>query len=199
MVPRYGFSIGIALAVTFGLLFIMQLLIASGERETESRRYVDWVDFVRVIRDPVPDAKRLRPEKPPEPTEPPTPPQMTTGELTGATLTVSVTAPEISDAVGLGALARGISDGEYLPLAKVSPTYPTRAAQAGIEGQVIVEYTVTALGTTRDLRVVESSNQIFDRSCMDAAAKFKYRPRYIGGEAIETQGVRNRCVYRLDE
>src|SRR5690606_40396564 len=101
--------------------------------------------------------------------------------------------------VEVGALGVGVAEGEYQPLFKVMPVYPSRAQQGGIEGYAIVEYTVTATGTTRDIRLVESSSPVFDRSCIEAAAKFKYRPRYVNGEAIEVAGVQNRCVYRLDE
>lgn len=199
MVPRYGISIGVALAVTFGLLFLMQLLIASGQSATEDRHDVRWLDFVRVNRPQIVETKREKPEKPPEPAEPPEPTNTTTTDTSGGGLTVTMTAPDFGGGVDAGALGLGVADGEYLPIVKVTPIYPTRARTGAIEGYAIVEYTVTAIGTTRDIRLVESSSPLFDRSCMDAAAKFKYRPRYVNGEAIEVPGVQNRCVYVLDD
>lgn len=61
-----------------------------------------------------------------------------------------------------------------------------------------VTWSVVA-GTTRDIRVVESSHPVFEQSCIEAAEKFRYRPRFMNGEAIEVPGVRNRCTYRLNE
>lgn len=43
------------------------------------------------------------------------------------------------------------SDGEYLPIVKVQAAYPRRALQRGIEGYVVVEFTVTKQGSVRDL------------------------------------------------
>src|SRR5690606_29076029 len=47
---------------------------------------------------------------------------------------------------------------EYLPLVKVAPTYPPEAAAAGLEGYVIVEFTVNEEGSVEDLFIVESSS-----------------------------------------
>lgn len=199
MMSRYGASLGVALAITFGLLFIMQLMIASGHGENVSRDRPRWVDFVRVVRDYTPQTKREKPEKLVEPTEPPQAPSITSAGTGGVGLSVSMTAPATGDGMRAGTLDLGISDGEYLPLFKVMPNYPIRARESGMEGYAIVEYTVTTLGATRDIRLVESTHSVFDRSCIDAAAAFKYRPRYVNGEAIEVHGVRNRCVYRLDQ
>lgn len=197
-IPRYGFSLGIALSITFGLLFVMQLLIASGRSEAESREPLRWVDFVRVNRTAIVETTRDKPQRPPEPAEPPEMTRTTTG-TEGGTIAVTITPPNLGGGVDIGGPGFGVADGEYLPLSKVMPAYPAAAQRSGIEGYAVVRYTVTALGTTRDIELVESSNPVFDRSCVDAASKFKYRPRYINGEAIEVPGVQNRCVYRLDD
>lgn len=126
-------------------------------------------------------------------------PNLTTESTGTAVLPISVTLPELGKGLEPGSLGNGFADGEYLPLTKVMPRYPVPAQRAGIQGYAVVEYTVTTAGTTRDIRLVESSNPIFDRSCVEAAEKFRYRPRFVTGEAIEVPGVRNRCVYRLDE
>ena len=199
MVPRYGMSIGIALAITFGLLFIMQLLVASSRGKLESRYHPNWIDIVRVERDATPVRNREKPEKPPEPGERPDLPNTPTGDTGPIGIPVSVTLPTFDGGVDRSGLGRGFADGEYLPLTKVLPRYPARAQQGGIEGYAVVEYTVTIAGTTRDIRVVESSHPVFEQSCIEAAEKFRYRPRFMNGEAIEVPGVRNRCTYRLNE
>jgi len=199
MVPRYGISIGLALAVTFGLLFVMQLLIASSRSDTESHHSANWIDFVRVERNQTVERKRVKPEKPPEPAEQPELPKAAATSTAGTVITISMTTPDLGNGVEMGGFGPGLTDGEYLPLTKVMPRYPGRAQQNGIEGYAIVEYTVTTAGATRDIRIVESSDSMFDRSCIEAAEKFRYRPRVVNGEAIEVPGVRNRCVYRLDD
>ena len=90
-------------------------------------------------------------------------------------------------------------DGDYLPIVKVAPIYPRRAQSRGIEGYVIVEFTVTKSGSVRDPFVVEAQPEgIFDRAAMDAALKFKYKPRVVDGEATEVAGVQNKISFEID-
>ena len=78
--------------------------------------------------------------------------------------------------------------------------YPRRAQSRGIEGYVIVEFTVTKLGATKDIRVVESVPPgIFDKASVQAAAKFKYKPRVVDGQPIEVPGVQNKITFELED
>ena len=91
------------------------------------------------------------------------------------------------------------SDGEYLPIVKVAPVYPRRALSRGIEGYVIVEFIVTKQGTVRDPKVITAEPQsIFDRAALDAALKFKYKPRVVNGEAVEVAGVQNKISFQIN-
>jgi len=108
-------------------------------------------------------------------------------------------APSVNTSVNVGGLGFGVSDGEYLPIVKVAPVYPARAAQRGLEGYVIVEFTVTQTGATKDIVVVESTSSLFDRAAVDAAAKFKYKPRVIDGNPVEVAGVRNKITFVLEK
>jgi protein TonB len=200
MIGRYAGAIAIGAGVTFGLLFVMQLLIATGQGAITEATSIRILDFVRVERENVVETKNDKPEKPPEPEKAPDMPSPDTSLDTGAaSLAVSVSAPTISGGVDVNMGGFGVSDGEYLPIVKVAPIYPSRAAQRGLEGYVIVEFTVTRAGTTRDILVVESSNSVFDRAAMDAAGKFKYKPRVIDGEAVEVPGVRNKITFQLEK
>ena len=200
MAPRYGIAIGVAAALTFGILFVMQLLVATEQNGlTENRHRPNWIDFVRVERDQTLERIRDKPEKPPEPPEKPDLPSTSSGGDEPIGVPVAVTLPTFDHRIDRGSFGPGFADGEYAPLAKVEPRYPIRLQREGIQGYAVVEYTVTTAGTTRDIREVEASHPLFERSCIEAAEKFRYRPRFIDGEAVEVSGVRNRCVYRLDE
>jgi len=200
MIGRYIGAIAVGAGVTFGLLFVMQVLIATGHGAITEATNLRVLDFVRVERENVVETKNDKPEKPPEPEQMPDLPSPDSSfDASAAGLAVSVSAPTISTAVQGAGIGFGVSDGEYLPIVKVAPIYPTRAAQRGLEGYVIVEFTVTRAGTTRDILVVESSNSIFDRAAVDAAGKFKYKPRVIDGEAVEVPGVRNKITFQLEK
>jgi len=52
----------------------------------------------------------------------------------------------------------------------------------------------------RDPVVVQAEpRNVFDKASIEAALKFKYRPRVVNGEPIEVHGVRNVFRYRLEE
>ena len=200
MIARYAISIALGTAVTFGLLFVMQLLIATGRAAlTESSRF-RIVDFVRVEQEEVLETKKDKPEKPPEPeTPPPDMPQPDLDNFDPGSQAIQVAAPSIGTAVNVGGVGIGVSDGEYLPIVKVAPIYPRRAQSRGLSGYVIVEFTVTRSGTVKDAVVVESSNSVFERAAVAAALKFKYKPRVIDGEPVEVPGVRNKITFQLED
>jgi protein TonB len=199
MIGRYATAIGIGAGVTFGLLFVMQLLIATGRQALTEKSNFRIVDFVRVERENVVQTKDEKPQKPPEPEKAPEMPNPDSNvDNLNTSLAVSVNAPTMGSQMDIGGVGFGVSDGEYLPIVKVAPIYPARAAQRGIQGYVIVEFTVTRSGTTKDVHVVESTNSIFERAAVEAAYKFKYKPRVIDGEAVEVPGVRNKITFKLE-
>ena len=114
---------------------------------------------------------------------------------------MAVSASPVNTNINLSASGFGLSpsDGEYLPIVKVQPIYPRRALSRGVEGYVIVEFTVTKQGTTRDVFVVESSSSMFENAAVKAAQKFKYKPRIVDGEPIEVPGVQNQITFEIEE
>lgn len=199
MIARYGVAITIGAGVTFGLLFLMQLMIATGRGALSDDSQFRIVDFVRVERQEIIETKKDKPEKPPEPETQPDMPNPDNMDNFDSSLAVSMSTPTLSSGINVGGLGFGVADGEYLPIVKVAPVYPSRAASRGLEGYVIVEFVVTRTGTTRDVTVVESSSSLFDRAAVDAAGKFKYKPRVIDGEAVEVPGVRNKITFVLEQ
>ena len=197
MITRYAMSVSVGAGVTFGLLFIMQLLIATGRdaiTETENFRLGD---FVRVERNEIIETKKEAPEKPPEPEAPPEMPAPDMNNAFDNSMAVSVSAPVMDTSMSIGGVGFAVTDGEYLPIVKVAPVYPSRALTRGLEGYVIVEFTVTRAGTVRDVFVVESTSALFERAASEAALKFKYKPRVIDGEAVEVPGVRNKITFEI--
>ena len=92
------------------------------------------------------------------------------------------------------------ADGDYLPIVKVAPIYPKRALARKLEGYVVVEFTVTTRGTTKDIKVVEARpTVIFNQAAIQAAEKFKYKPRVVDGKPVEVHGVRNKIAFKLND
>lgn len=198
-VARLILAAVLAAATTFGLLLLMHFLIAADMKAPEEREDRKVADIHMPERQIETKYETEKPEKPEDPEEPPPPmpePDFQQPDLSPSALNMS--APRVSpnlDVKGVGGFA---SDGEYLPIVKVQPQYPSRALSRGIEGYVIVEFTVTTNGSVRDPVVVESEpSSIFDNAAIKAALKFKYKPRVIDGEPVEVPGVRNKITFAI--
>ncbi len=188
-----------SLVVTFALLWIMQILIATGKDVLTDGRDLRFVDFVRIKHDEVVKLDEDKPEKLPEPEQqPPDMPQPQMDSLdTSNTVNISFTA---STGINLDP-TRGnfaVVDGDYLPIVKVAPIYPRRAQSRGLEGYCVVDFTVTKSGTVRDTRAIECTSPLFERASINAAAKFKFKPRVVDGQEIEVPGVQQMISFEIE-
>jgi len=197
MFARYAMSASLGVIVTFGLLFIMQLLIATGREAVTEIQTFRLDDFVRIERAEVIEMKKDKPEMPPAPETPPDVPTPELRQNSDWGMTVSVISPAIEASVEMSAPQVGWSDGEYHAIVQVAPVYPERALARRLEGYVLMEFTVTRTGTVEDVVVLEATPALFERPAVQAALKFKYKPRIVDGEAVEVLGVRFLWVARL--
>jgi len=139
-------------------------------------------------------------EKPDDPEEPPPelPPEQQEFDVENQNVNFGVQIrPDVQINRGFGV---GSADGEYVPIVKVAPIYPSLAQRRGIEGECLVEYSVTTTGAVRDPVALECTPKgMFERASIRAALKFKYKPRVIDGKPAEVTGVRNLFTYRLED
>jgi TonB family protein len=103
-------------------------------------------------------------------------------------------------AVGVlrGAPALAQDDRDVIPLVRIAPDYPPGASAQGLEGHVVLEFTITAEGVTRDIHVVESSAPIFEEPAIRAVSRWRYSPRVIDGAAVERAGVHTVIRFALE-
>jgi len=200
---RLATGLVLGLAITLSLFWVMQYLIATADRSLNDDGAGTLVDFVRIKRDESVKQRQLKPKKPPPPDAPP--PQPPTPQLENLDANAEKIAisevPVETDIEMTGGFSLGIGEGDYLPIVKVAPIYPNRALTRGIEGFCVVQYTVTQLGTVKDPVVVEDmcSSSLFHSASVNAALKFKYKPRIMDGQAVEVPGVQNKFTYEITE
>jgi protein TonB len=188
-------GLGMALA----LAWFMYTLIHVSELRLSQAEQIQMLDFVRLKREEIAERKDRKPERPQVNEAPEAPPTMDQSTAdTGQTLAVSAPVP-VDAGLGLerSGIGIGSADGEYLPIVKVAPIYPRRALARGIEGTCLVKYSVTTLGTVKDVEVVsgQCADPIFEHPSIEAAKRFKYKPRVIDGTAVEVHGVYNMFHY----
>ena len=95
-----------------------------------------------------------------------------------------------------GAVAQGVN--EPVPLVRIEPDYPAAVLAGRSEGQVRLEFTITATGAVRDIRVVESSASELDAPTIAAVQKWRYQPIVENGAAVEKRGVRTLIGYVVE-
>ncbi|MFT5756151.1 MAG: protein TonB [Alteromonadaceae bacterium] len=195
-------GLALSVLVTLGLLWSMQALIAGGQKALTDAPRGNVLDFIRLKKEQELVKKERKPQKPAKPKEPPpamAQPKMQQSNPNANAISTNFAANIAAD-VGLsGGLSLGRGDGEYLPIVKVAPIYPRRAQSRGIEGYAIVEFTVNSNGSVENPIVIEANPEgVFDRAAMDAALKFKYKPRVVDGVAMAVSGVRNKISFEID-
>lgn len=78
------------------------------------------------------------------------------------------------------------SEGEPALIKSAAPYYPPHLITHGVEGYVVLEYTIDKNGNTQDVQVFEEQPEgVFSESAIAAAKKFKYKPGVKDGEAID--------------
>ena len=187
-----GSTMGGSFILTVLIFFGMQMLIDPGDvsPDTESFKIADVVMPEREL-ELLMDMERPQEEEPPPETMPPefdmTPP---------AEVDSSAARPNLGFK---GKKAGVFADGSYVPIFQVPPVYPRRALERGIEGCVMLKFTVTKVGSTKDPSVEWAVPPgIFDRAAMRSALKYKYKPQIRDGEAIEVPNVRTVVIFKIE-
>jgi len=201
MYGRYAFSIAIGVVVTLSLLFLMQVLIATGKTALTKPRDRAKLEFVRVKRNEALNVEDFTPEKPPKPPEtPPETPPQDMDNIDPSAPTINVAPPTVATDTSIGGPGgMNIAEGDYLPIVRVAPVYPARALSRGLEGYVDMSFTVTTTGTVRDPVVMFSTSSLFERAAMRAVLKFKYKPRVVDGIPVDVPNVKTRITFKIEE
>jgi protein TonB len=201
MYGRYAFSIVIGVVVTMSLLFLMQVLIATGKQALTKPRDRAKLEFVRVKRNEALNTEDFTPEKPPKPPEtPPETPPQDMDNIDPSAPTINVAPPQVASETSIGGPGgMNIAEGDYLPIVRVAPVYPARALSRGLEGYVDMSFTVTTTGTVKDPVVMFSTSSLFERAAIRAVLKFKYKPRVVDGQPVEVPNVKTRITFKIEE
>ena len=202
MSARVLYAALLAGAATLALFWGMTLLTRSDDSGTAHLVSAPVIDFIRIARDEETHKRNRKPPRPRPEIAPPPPP----------TLTPQNNPPILSDSHTIlppprlaapdmqGLFINAPIDGDALAVVRVLPHYPPRALARGIEGWVVLEFSLNRLGRAHAPRVVESNPPgIFDAAALAALTRWKYRPRIIGGIAAPAPLVRQRIIFKIDK
>lgn len=188
--------------VTFGLFYLMQSLIL-GKDARVGTEGGSLIEFIRLKKDSeLEEKKRKMPEKE-EQEEPPPPPDLDFSKSAAPDQIIEEMAFNVDVGIDIGGgpnLGAAASDTDIVPIVRVQPQYPLRAAENGTEGWVEVQFTISPTGTVKDPLVLNSKpGTVFNRAAIKAIRKWKYNPKIEDGVAIERPGVKVRLTFKLDK
>ena len=81
-----------------------------------------------------------------------------------------------------------IADQEARILKQTTPDYPASSLRKHESGTVLIQVIIDANGEVKDTSVKQSSNyRSLDRAARKAVAKWKFSPRILNGQAVESE------------
>jgi periplasmic protein TonB len=189
----------LAVVTTMALFLTMKVLVTGQDYEVEQELASLGIDFVRVARDEDVNTKDRALKRPSQQQaeEPPPPPQLQ--PVRRPNMDKADLNPDFGLALG-GLNLDAPVNGDALAIVRVLPRYPSRALSRGINGWVLLEFTINELGQAVDLQVIEADPKgMFDRAAVTAIRKWKYRPKMQDGRASSRPGVRQLISFSISE
>lgn len=199
---RYLSTFMISCIITLFLFLMMQKMLSFEQQRRPSPELINSVDFVRLIREPEAVEKRRQihvPENPEPPEQKKPLPKMPKVSVQTPNInTIELSVPQLqtrlnlNDALYLGGFHKNAPmqqtlqvDEEVIPLVRIAPSYPSRAARLGIEGWVKMEVLINSKGEVDSVKILESRpSKIFNRAAIKAIKRWRFRPKIVAGKAV---------------
>ncbi|MCY4011198.1 MAG: TonB family protein [Gammaproteobacteria bacterium] len=182
--------------ITAGLLLLMRHFVATTDAAYQEGPVAQKLVFSRTVDDPEPPPRKKRVERPRVLIEPrrPIPDHIEFGE-DGDPTTFDRVVPVV-ERVG-----RAVSDARMpIPFLTPAPEYPQRALARGVEGWVLVSFTIAASGVVADPVVVDADPPgVFDAAALRAVMRYRYRPQIVAGVPTATPGMLLRIHFELED
>jgi protein TonB len=198
---RFPFTFAAGALITSLVFLLLWVFIHTGETVALETQQATKIDFTRLRRDTETASKRQTKAKRERPDIVPQQMRMNFANASANTAAVSMIQPEVNARSAMTKMTVNVggSDRDTMPLVRINPDYPPRAQSRGIEGWVLIEFTITAAGTVRDARVVDASPKgYFEDAALKAIGRWRYNPKVQEGVAVERVGVRVRLSFNME-
>lgn len=188
------------------LFMFMASLIVSGKFKPAATDSENFIEFVRIKSDDdVQVRQRQVPKKPPPPKEPPPMQKLNVAsEAKPMTPDLNMALPDLDLPIGkgsgpyLGGAGGGTADSSTVPLVRIEPQYPRKAAMAGTEGWVLLKFDINEQGSVANVEVIDAQpRRTFDREARNALLKWKYKPRLVDGKPTVQVGNQVKIEFKL--
>ncbi len=198
---RVPLIIALAALINIAMFIAIEFMVGSERMRLTDVQDFDVANFIRVAEQSREVRSRRDPQAPQKPQQEMQQDLARLSEMSDASglvgMAVDVPAMNIDVGPAVGsdiAVAR-----ERTPLVRVPPEYPMQARAKGLEGWVILRFTVTETGSVADPEVIRSQPpRIFDRAAKRSVLGWKYQPQIRNGKAVRDQVIA-RITFRMAE
>jgi TonB family protein len=87
---------------------------------------------------------------------------------------------------------------DIVPLVRLNPDYPERALRRGNSGWVQLQFDITDNGAVENVRVVTSTNEIFEQPSIAAVQRWRYVPKLENGLPLGRAGEQTVLTFCLE-
>ena len=177
--------------ITFSLFMLMAALIEMGDPDFEKKEATKIADFTMPkveieaqLDDDIPELEEILDEPPPEQ-------EMIDIEIDSGDSGLNIASGAAKAEVNIDTAFGTSTDSDAIPVFVPNPRYPPRAQRQCKKGYGVVSVTITEIGTTKDIRLIEEDPEGFGfgKASAKAAEKLRYNPKFVDGVAVEYPGV----------
>lgn len=198
---RIAISVFSGILIALSLFWVMQAMISHNPQHLQSTDNLHMTEFVRLKRDTQLHSKNRQIPEQPKPKKKPIPPKLSTykaklsampaPEMHMPNLDIPIQTNSFNHSVLTGLQAgTGTINTNIIPLVRIPPTYPIRAARRRIEGWVKIEFTISTDGTVQDAVVTSAQpSSIFNNAALKAIKRWKFKPRIVDGVAFKQRAI----------
>jgi protein TonB len=87
---------------------------------------------------------------------------------------------------------------EAMAIVKIEPQMPRAARARGIEGYVVLDYSINTSGNVENISIVQSKpRRIFDGAAKQALVRWKFRPKKIEGKAVAQKNLKVKFDFKI--
>lgn len=202
---RVILAIPLAAAIALSLFSFMAWMVdKSHHRAPEASEALSFNMVMVENEQEVRRRQRSVPEQPKAP-EPPPEAKMSQAQTQMTAMTPMTSLPSLGldtaiDGLAISAptFADFTSNQEVMPLYRVEPRYPAKAKKRGLEGEVVLSFTIDPTGRPIDISIVSATpKRVFEREAIRALKKWKYQPKVVGGKAVAQVGQTVKVEFEL--
>lgn len=184
---RLILSFAIGLLITLSLFYVMNMMISSSDGVSSGYSDDNLIRFIRLKTETdTRHKKRIKLDKPEENKQAPVKPKVSLkNDVVKSDIKMDFPVLKSNSLSFFGSPSIGeiatqgkeLADGVLVPLTRIAPQYPRKAARKKIEGWVKVEFSVLDDGTVVNINVLDAKpRRIFNRAAIRAISKWKFKP-----------------------